>query len=129
MKTNFSDLKKRLKLEDTVDTGFSGRADYGEEDKALGSEDELEMKGFEESLDESNSNYPDFDLDKNIIKLFEKTSTSINNITFPFDKMLTEPKDGKGRMAAEETVSNLLIIAEKIKLAGNDLKWEVVIAE
>ncbi len=50
MKTNFSDLKKRLKLEDTVDTGFSGRADYGEEDKALGSEDELEMKGLEETL-------------------------------------------------------------------------------
>jgi len=49
MKTNFSDLKKRLKLEDTVDTGFSGRADYGEEDKALGSEDELEMKGLEEA--------------------------------------------------------------------------------
>ena len=50
IKTNFSDLKKRLKLEDTVDTGFSGRADYGEEDKALGSEDELEMKGLEEAL-------------------------------------------------------------------------------
>ena len=47
MKTNFNDLKKRLKLEDTVDTGFSGRADYGEEDKALGQEDELEMKGLE----------------------------------------------------------------------------------
>ena len=51
MKTNFNDLKKRLKLEDTVDTGFSGRADYGEEDKALGQEDELEMKGLEEDLD------------------------------------------------------------------------------
>ena len=33
----------------TIDTGFSGRADYGEEDKALGREDELEMKGFEEN--------------------------------------------------------------------------------
>ena len=53
MKTNFNDLKKRLKLEDTVDTGFSGRADYGEEDKALGQEDELEMKGFEENINES----------------------------------------------------------------------------
>jgi hypothetical protein len=31
-----------------TDTGFSGRADYGEEDKALGQEDELEMKGLEE---------------------------------------------------------------------------------
>jgi len=47
---NKNDLKKRLKLEDTVDTGFSGRADYGEEDKALGQEDELEMKGLEEAL-------------------------------------------------------------------------------
>ena len=33
----------------TIDTGFSGRADYGEEDKALGQEDELEMKGLEEA--------------------------------------------------------------------------------
>ena len=46
----------------TIDTGFSGRADYGEEDKALGSEDELEMKG----LEEADSNYPEVDLDKNI---------------------------------------------------------------
>ena len=37
----------------TTDTGYSGRADYGEEDKALGGEDELEMKGFEEGLSES----------------------------------------------------------------------------
>ncbi|MCP4482751.1 MAG: hypothetical protein GY817_08390 [bacterium] len=56
MKTNFNDLKKRLKLEDTVDTGFSGRADYGEEDKALGQEDELEMKGLEEALNPEVSN-------------------------------------------------------------------------
>jgi len=33
----------------TVDTGFSGRADYGEEDRALGREDELEMTGLEEN--------------------------------------------------------------------------------
>ena len=39
-----------LDVDDTKnnDTGFSGRADYGEEDKALGQEDELEMKGLEE---------------------------------------------------------------------------------
>jgi len=39
-----------LDIDDTIniDTGFSGRADYGEEDKALGQEDELEMKGLEE---------------------------------------------------------------------------------
>ena len=35
-------------LTKNIDTGFSGRADYGEEDKALGQEDELEMKGLEE---------------------------------------------------------------------------------
>ena len=35
-------------LTKNVDTGFSGRADYGEEDKALGKEDELEMRGLEE---------------------------------------------------------------------------------
>ena len=35
-----------------IDTGFSGRADYGEEDKALDHEDELEMKGFEENIEE-----------------------------------------------------------------------------
>jgi hypothetical protein len=58
MKTNFNDLKKRLKLEDTIDTGFSGRADYGEEDKALGQEDELEMRGLEEGhgLDQNDLN-------------------------------------------------------------------------
>ena len=58
----------------SIDTSSSGGANYGEEDKALGSEDELEMKGFEESLDESNSNYPDFDLDKNI--KYQDTSIS-----------------------------------------------------
>ncbi len=33
---------------DNVDVNFSGVADYGEEDKALDHEDELEMKGLEE---------------------------------------------------------------------------------
>ena len=41
-------------LTKTVDTGFSGRADYGEEDKALSQEDELEMKGLEEQVDKFN---------------------------------------------------------------------------
>jgi hypothetical protein len=68
-------------------------------------------------------------LDSAIIKLLEKTSNSIDKITIPFDKMLSEPESGLGRMAAEETVSNLLAIAEKIKLAGNDLNWNVTIAE
>ena len=43
-------IQLALQNEDTstIDTGFSGRADYGEEDKALGREDELEMRGLEE---------------------------------------------------------------------------------
>ena len=43
-------IQQALQVEDTstIDTGFSGRADYGEEDKALGREDELEMRGLEE---------------------------------------------------------------------------------
>jgi hypothetical protein len=32
-------------------------------------------------------------------------------------------------MAAEETVSNLIVIAEYIKKAGNDLNWNVNISE
>ena len=44
-------IQQALQVEDTstIDTGFSGRADYGEEDKALGQEDDLEMKGLEEA--------------------------------------------------------------------------------
>ena len=44
-------IRQSLKMDEettTIDTGFSGRADYGEEDKALGREDELEMRGLEE---------------------------------------------------------------------------------
>ena len=52
-----------LDVDDTKnnDTGFSGRADYGEEDKALGQEDELEMKGLEEDkeLEDWNSEFGD----------------------------------------------------------------------
>jgi len=50
MKTNFNDLKKRLKLEDTVDTGFSGRADYGSEASANTAEDDMEVGELSESL-------------------------------------------------------------------------------
>ena len=48
-------------LTKNVDTGFSGRADYGEEDKALDNEDELEMKGLEEDkeLEDWNSEFGD----------------------------------------------------------------------
>jgi len=51
-------IQQALQVEDTstIDTGFSGRADYGEEDKALGQEDELEMKGLEEALNPEVSN-------------------------------------------------------------------------
>jgi hypothetical protein len=50
-------------LTKNVDTGFSGRADYGEEDKALGAEDELEMKGLEEA-EGSTINLSQSDMDK-----------------------------------------------------------------
>ena len=56
-------IQLALQNEDTstIDTGFSGRADYGEEDKALGQEDELEMKGLEEDkeLEDYNSEFGD----------------------------------------------------------------------
>ena len=77
----------------------------------------------------------DFVMEKNIklhnsiMKTFDNTDNSINNITVPFDKMLSEPKNGPGRQAAEKTVSNLLILAENFKKAGKDLNWNVIIAE
>ena len=77
----------------------------------------------------------DFVMEKNIklhnsiMKIFDSTNNSINNITVPFDKMLSEPKNGPGRQAAEKTVSNLLILAENFKKAGKDLNWNVIIAE
>ena len=56
-------IQQALQVEDTstIDTGFSGRADYGEEDKALGQEDELEMRGLEEekSIDLDEVGYED----------------------------------------------------------------------
>jgi hypothetical protein len=55
----------------TVDTGFSGRADYGEEDKALDNEDELEMKGFEENIEEGHGlSQKDIDILKNGFNAF-----------------------------------------------------------
>ena len=84
MKTNFSDLKKRLKLEDTVDTGFSGRADYGEEDKALGQEDELEMRGLEEG---HGLNQSDLDTLKSLRNQLEQGTVS-NKMKNKFVKVL-----------------------------------------
>ena len=43
--------------------------------------------------------------------------------------MLSEPKNGLGRQAAEKTVSNLLVLAENFKEAGKNLNWNVIIAE
>jgi putative iron-regulated protein len=68
-------------------------------------------------------------LHENIIEIINETNISINNITVPFDKMLSEPKNGPGRQAAEKTVSNLLVLAKNFKEAGKDLNWEVIIAE
>ena len=58
-------IQSALQKEETKtnDTGFSGRADYGEEDKALGQEDELEMKGLEEA-EGSTINLSQSDMDK-----------------------------------------------------------------
>ena len=68
-------------------------------------------------------------LHENILEIINETNISINNITVPFDKMLSEPKNGPGRQAAEKTVSNLLVLAKNFKEAGKDLNWEVIIAE
>ena len=68
-------------------------------------------------------------LHKEIMQVINSTDNSINNITVPFDKMLSEPKNGSGRQAAEKTVSNLLVLAENFKEAGKSLNWNVIIAE
>ena len=71
----------------------------------------------------------DIKLHKNIMQVLNNTDDTINNITVPFDKMLSEPKNGLGRQAAEKTVSNLLVLAENFKEAGKNLNWIVIIAE
>ena len=68
-------------------------------------------------------------LHENILEIINETNISINNITVPFDKMLSEPKNGPGKQAAEKTVSNLLVLAKNFKEVGKDLNWEVIIAE
>ena len=68
-------------------------------------------------------------LHENIMQVMNNTNDTINNITVPFDKMLSEPKNGLGRQAAEKTVSNLLVLAENFKEAGKNLNWNVIIAE
>ena len=71
----------------------------------------------------------DIKLHDNIMQVMNNTDDTINNITVPFDKMLSEPKNGLGRQAAEKTVSNLLVLAENFKKAGKNLNWNVIIAE
>lgn len=71
----------------------------------------------------------DIKLHENIMQVINTTDDTINNITVPFDKMLSEPKNGLGRQAAEKTVSNLLVLAENFKEAGKNLNWNVIIAE
>ena len=71
----------------------------------------------------------DIKLHENIMQVINTTDDTINNITVPFDKMLSEPENGLGRQAAEKTVSNLLVLAENFKEAGKNLNWNVIIAE
>ena len=71
----------------------------------------------------------DPDLNKKILILFNNTMDEINDITVPFDKMLSEPHNSAGKQAAENTVSNLLLLAENFKDAGKILDWRVIIAE
>ena len=71
----------------------------------------------------------DIKLHDNIMQVMNNTDDTINNITVPFDKMLSEPINGLGRQAAEKTVSNLLVLAENFKEAGKNLNWNVIIAE
>ena len=42
---------------------------------------------------------------------------------------LSEPKNSIGKQAAENTVSNLLLLAKNFKDVGNILDWQVIIAE
>ena len=68
-------------------------------------------------------------LHEEILNIFNSISENIQNITVPFDKMLTETKNEPGRIAAENTVSNLIILAENFLRAGKELNWNVIIAE
>jgi len=68
-------------------------------------------------------------LHEKIMNTLNITSNNINNITVPFDKMLSETKNSNGRIAAENTVSNLIVLAENIMQAGKELNWNVIIAE
>ena len=68
-------------------------------------------------------------LHEEIMNNLNSISNNIENITVPFDKMLTETQNGSGRLAAEETVSNLIILAESFLKVGKELNWNAIIAE
>ena len=69
------------------------------------------------------------ELHEKIIKTLDSASENIDYISVPFDKMLSETKNGPGRIAAEKTVSDLIILAENFIEAGKELNWDVIIAE
>ena len=69
------------------------------------------------------------ELHEKIIKTLDSASKNIDYITVPFDKMLSETKNGLGRISAEKTVSDLIILAENFIEAGKELNWDVIIAE
>ena len=69
------------------------------------------------------------ELHEKIIKTLNSTSKNIDYITVPFDKMLSETKNGPGRIAAEKTVSDLIILTEHLIEAGKKLNWDVIIVE
>ena len=68
-------------------------------------------------------------LNASIISRLKEVSNNIEDITVPFDKMLSESNDGPGRIAAEKAVNNLLALAENFKKAGKGLNWQVIISE
>ena len=83
---------------------------------------------FTPSVSEFVKNH-DASLHEKIMNNLNIITSNIENITVPFDKMLTETKNGPGRLAAENTVSNLIILAENFLRAGKELNWNVIIAE
>ena len=68
-------------------------------------------------------------LNASIISKLKEVSNNIEDITVPFDKMLSESNDSPGRIAAEKTVNNLLALAKNFKKAGKGLNWQVIISE
>ena len=88
----------------TIDTGFSGRADYGEEDKALGQEDELEMKGLEESKIEYNFSEDEI---KRVLKLLKREASTEIGMIKAFEKAL-------GRELTDDEVRGYSINPNKV---------------